>query len=155
MATSLNVPLMVCMSQLIRFARESSHVTDFNNRNKLLTAKLLKQGYRYHKLHKAFSKFYRRHFELIEKYYVSLKKLNMQQCICNPEFYGDWVYKFKKIIGNPNFSNLLKHIVNRFKRAGYSLDIMRQIACLVLTQSWLKAMRHSLAARRWFRPQTQ
>ena len=44
---------------------------------------------------------------------------------------GDLVYKFKKIIGNPNFSNLLKRIVNRFKRAGYSLDIMRQTACLV------------------------
>ena len=43
----------------------------------------------------------------------------MQQGICNPEFYGDLVYKFKKIIGNPNFSNLLKRIVNRFKRAGY------------------------------------
>ena len=56
----------VYISQLIRFARASSHVTtDFNNRNKFLTAKL-KQGYRYHKLRKAFSKFYRRHFELIE-----------------------------------------------------------------------------------------
>ena len=44
------------------------------NFNKFLTAKLLKQGYRYHKIRKAFSKFYRRHFELIEKYYVSLKK---------------------------------------------------------------------------------
>ena len=51
---------------------------------------------------------------------------------CNPEFYGDLVYKFKKIFGNPNFSNLLKGIVNRFKKAGYSLDIMLQIACLVL-----------------------
>ena len=49
----------------------------------------------------------------------------------NPEFYGDLVYKFKKIIGRPNFSNLLKRIVNRFRRAGYSLDIMRQTACLV------------------------
>ena len=29
-------------SQLIRFARASSHVTDFNNRNKFLTARLLK-----------------------------------------------------------------------------------------------------------------
>ena len=37
----------VYISQLIRFARLSSHVTDFNNRNKLLTAKLLNQGYRY------------------------------------------------------------------------------------------------------------
>ena len=119
----------VYISQLIRFARASSHVTDFNNRNKFLTAKLLKQGYRYHKLSKAFSKFYRSHFELIEKYHVSLKL--MQQGICNPEFYGDLVYKFKKIIGNSNFSPNLKRIVNRFKRAGYSLDVMRQTASLV------------------------
>ena len=55
----------VYISQLIRFARASSHVTDFNNRNKFLTAKLPKQGYRYHKLRKAFSKFYRRHFEWV------------------------------------------------------------------------------------------
>ena len=55
------------ISQLIRFARASSHVTVFNDRNNFLTAKLLKQGYRYHKLRKAFSKFYNRHFELIEK----------------------------------------------------------------------------------------
>ena len=55
----------------------------------------------------------------------------MQQGICNLEFYGELVYKFKKIIGNPNFSNFFKHIVNRFKRSGYTLDIMRQTACLV------------------------
>ena len=55
----------------------------------------------------------------------------MHQGICNPEFNGDLVYtKFKKIIGNPNFSNLFKRIVNLFKRAGYSLD-MWQTACLV------------------------
>ena len=40
----------VYISQLIRFARVSSHVADFNARNKSLTAKLLQQGYRYHKL---------------------------------------------------------------------------------------------------------
>ena len=47
--------------QLIRFARASSYVTDFNIHNKLLllTQKLLKQGYRHHKLRKTFSKFYR------------------------------------------------------------------------------------------------
>ena len=55
----------------------------------------------------------------------------IQQGICNPEFYGDLVYKFKKIIGNPNFSYLFKRIVNRFKTAGYTLDIMRQTARLV------------------------
>ena len=58
----------VYISQLIRFARVCSNVDDFNNRNLFLTAKLLKQGYRYHKIRKAFSKFYRRHSELIVKY---------------------------------------------------------------------------------------
>ena len=48
----------VYSSQLIRFARASNYVADFNTRNKLLTQKLLKQGYRYHKLPKTFSKFY-------------------------------------------------------------------------------------------------
>ena len=46
----------VYISQLIRFARVCSHVDDFNTCNKCLTAKLHKQGYRYHKLRKAFSK---------------------------------------------------------------------------------------------------
>ena len=61
---------------------------------------------------------------------IRLKKL-LQQGTSNPEFYGDLVYKFKKIIGNPNFSDLFKRIVNRFKKVGYNLDIMRQTACLV------------------------
>ena len=47
----------VYISQLIRFARASSYVADFNTRNKLLTQKLLKQGYRYHKLRKTFQNF--------------------------------------------------------------------------------------------------
>ena len=34
--------------QLIRFARVSSHVDDFNTRNKVLKAKLLRKGYKYH-----------------------------------------------------------------------------------------------------------
>ena len=46
----------VSISQLIRFARASTYVADFNTRNKLLNWKLLKQGYRYHKLRKTFFK---------------------------------------------------------------------------------------------------
>ena len=63
------------ISQLIRFARVSSHLADFNARNRSLTAKLLQQGYRYHKRRKAFSKFYRRHFELVSKYDTGLNNL--------------------------------------------------------------------------------
>ena len=63
----------VYISQLIRFARVCSNVDDFNNRNLFLTANLLKQGYRYHKIRKAFSKFYHRDSELIVKYNIGLK----------------------------------------------------------------------------------
>ena len=49
----------VYISQLTRFVRASSNLNDFNYRNKALIAKLLRQGYRYFKLCKAFSKFYR------------------------------------------------------------------------------------------------
>ena len=52
-------------------------------------------GYRYHKLRKAFSKFYRRHYKLISKFNVGLKLL-LRQGLSEPEFYGDLVYKFKK-----------------------------------------------------------
>ena len=54
------------------------------------TAKLLKQGFHYHKLPKAFSKFYCRYLELIVEYNVGLKTL-LQQGISEPVFYGNLV----------------------------------------------------------------
>ena len=110
----------VYISQLIRFDRASSNLNDFNYRNKALTAKFLRQGY-----------FFRRHSALLEKYSVSLKTL-LQQGISEPEFYGDLVYRFKKIIGKSNFSEQFRKLINRYKRIGYNLDIMRQTACLVV-----------------------
>ena len=41
--------------------------------SKVLASKLPRQGYRYHKLRKAFSKCYRRHVDLVSKYNVGLK----------------------------------------------------------------------------------
>ena len=107
----------VYISQLIRFARVSSHVVDFNARNKSLTAKLLQQGYRYHKLRKTFSKFYRRHYELVSKLNVGLKTL-LHQGLSEPEFYGDLVYKFKKNVGRADFSDQFRKIIVRYKRIG-------------------------------------
>ena len=64
-------------------------------------------NYRYFKLRKAFSKFYRRHSALVEKYSVSLKTL-LQQGISELEFCGDLVYRFrKKNVGKSNFSGFL------------------------------------------------
>ena len=68
---------------------------------------------------------------LLEKYSVSLKTL-LQQGISEPEFYGDLVYRFRKIVGKSNFSEQFRKLINRYKRIGYSLDIIRQTACLVV-----------------------
>ena len=83
--------------------RVCNHVTDFNARNKCLTAQPLQQGYRYHKLRTTFSKFYRRHYELISKFNVGLKTL-LREGLSETEIHGDLVYKFKKLIGRNDFS---------------------------------------------------
>ena len=108
----------VYISQLIRFAKVSSHVADLNARNKSLTAKLLQQGYQYHKLRKTFSKFYRWHYELVSKFNVGLKKL-LHQGLSEPEFYGDLVYKLKKNVGRADFSDQFRKIIVRYKRITY------------------------------------
>ena len=76
-----------------------SNVDDFNYGNLCLNAELLKQGYRYHKIRKAFSKFYHRHSELIVKYNIGLKTL-LQQDISELIVYSDLVYKFKELLEN-------------------------------------------------------
>ena len=111
----------VYISQLIGFARASSYVVDFNTRNKLLIQKLFKQGYQYHKLGKAFSKFYRRYYDLISKFQVRLKSL-FRQGLSEPDFYGDLVYKLKKIVGSNNFSaKFIKMIFSIIKRLAITL----------------------------------
>ena len=49
-----------------------------------------------------------------------------------PEFYGDLVYKFRKIIGKIDFPYHFKKIIVRYKKIGYNINVMRQTACLVV-----------------------
>ena len=48
------------------------------------------------------------------------------------KFYGDLVYKFRKIIGKNDFSYHFKKISVRYKKNGYSIDVLRQTACLLV-----------------------
>ena len=84
----------VYISHLIRFARVSSHADDFNTGNKVLTAKLLTQGYRYHKTRKAFSNFFRRHFDIVSFFCKAFQNLN---------FMGTWCINSEKIVGKMIF----------------------------------------------------
>ena len=74
MVMSLGVPLMMYICQLVCFSRASPHESDFKRRRKKLTTQLLEQGFRYHKLRRAFYNFLRIHYDLIEKYHATLKK---------------------------------------------------------------------------------
>ena len=77
---------VIYISQLIRFARASSHVADLNTGNKLLTQKLLKQTYRHHKLCKTFLNFIDdKNYDLISKFQIGLKSL-LRQGLSKPEF---------------------------------------------------------------------
>ena len=116
---------------IIRFARASSYVADLNTRNKLLTQKRLKQSYWYHKLRKTFSKFYRRYYDLIYKFHVGLKSL-LRQGLSEPDFYGDLVYKLKKIVGSNNFSAQFIKIISHYKKIGYNIKALQQTAFLVV-----------------------
>ena len=55
--------------------------------------------------------------------------------LSEPEFYGDLVYKFKKLIGRIDFSFQFRKIITRYRRMpiGYNFfkNVMRQSACLV------------------------
>ena len=61
---------------------------------------------------------------------VGLKTL-LNEGLSEPEFYGDLVYKFKKLIGSNDFSFQFRKIITRYRRIGYNLNVMRQSACLV------------------------
>ena len=126
-----STPYGVYISQPIRFARASSYVADFNTHNKLLTQKLLKQGYQHHKLRKTFSKFYRQNYDLISKCQVGLKFL-LRQGLSEPDFYGDLVYKLEKSVGSNNFSAQFIKIISHYKKIGDNINVLQQTACLVV-----------------------
>ena len=67
----------------------------------------------------------------MSKYNVRLKTLLLQG-LSEPEFYGDMVYKFRKIIGKNDFPCHFKKIIVRYKKIGYNIDVLRQTAFLVV-----------------------
>ena len=89
-----------------------------------LTQKLLKQGYGYQKLRITFSKFYRRYYDLISKFQIGLKSL-LRQRLSEPEFYGDMVYKLKKIVGSNNSSAQFIKKISHKKNIGYIINVLQ------------------------------
>ena len=67
----------------------------------------------------------------MSKYNVGLKRL-LQEGLSEPEFYGDLLHKFRKIIGKNDFPYHFKKIIVRYKKIGYNKDVLQQTACLVV-----------------------
>ena len=121
----------VFTSQLIRFARACTSAEDFNRRSLNLTARLLSQGYRYNKLCKSFCKFHSKYKDLVSKYKLSLKFL-LQNAVSSPHYYGDFIYKVRKIKGKQDFRSRFVTLVGKFIKKGYKRSILRATANLVL-----------------------
>ena len=49
-----------------------------------------------------------------------------------PDFYGDLVYKLKKVDGSNNFSAQFIKIISHYKKIGYNKNVLQQTACLVV-----------------------
>ena len=67
----------------------------------------------------------------MSKYNVGLKTLLLQG-FSEPGFYGDFVYKVRKIIGKNDFPYRFKKTIVRYKNIGYNINVMRQTVCLVV-----------------------
>ena len=93
-----------------------------------MNSKLLKQGYGYHKLCKAFKKLNYRHLDLTVKYNIFLKTL-LQQGIQEPVFNA---IHLKDLLESQILEINFRYSIKRLKKVGYNMDIMRQTACLVV-----------------------
>ena len=67
----------------------------------------------------------------MSKYNVGLKTLLLQG-LSEPEFYGDLMYKFRKIIGKYHFPYHFIKIIARYKKIGHNIDVLRQTECLAV-----------------------
>ena len=97
-----------------------------------ITSKLLTQGYRYHKLRKTFGKFFRSYSELLSKFGdISFQEYAFKG-ISHPVFYGDLVYKLRRVKDTPNFISSGSKIVKRLRRRQYDPLIIETTIGLVL-----------------------
>ena len=97
-----------------------------------ITSKLLTQGYRYHKLRKTFGKFFRSYSELLSKFGDISFQEYVFKGISHPVFYGDLVYKLRRVKETPNFISSGSKIVKRLRRRQYDPLIIETTIGLVL-----------------------
>ena len=103
----------VYISHLVRFARCCTSVSDFNSKNIQITSKLLPQGNSYHKLRKIFGKFFWLYSALLSKFGEISFQEYVSEGISHPVFYGDLIYKPRRVKFEANFVSSGSKIVKR------------------------------------------
>ena len=122
----------IYISQLVRFARCCISVFDFNSKNLQITSKLFTHGYRYHKLRKTFGKFFRSYYELLSKFGAISFQEFVDKWITHLVFYGDLVYKLRRVKSETNLISMDSKIVKSLRRRQYDPVIIERNIGLVL-----------------------
>ena len=123
----------IYISQLVRFARCCTSVFDFHFKNFQITSKLLTQSYRNHKLRKTFGTFFRSYSELQSNFCDISFQEYVSKGISYPVFYGDLVYKLRRVKDTNNF--ISSEIVKHLRRRQYDPLIIERTTGLVLGSS--------------------
>ena len=124
----------VYISQLVRFAKFCTSVSDFNCKNLQRTSKFLTQSNRYKKLRKAFGKFFRSYSDLLSIFDEISFQEYVTEGISHPVF-GDLVYKLRRVRCEADFCSPGSKIVKRLQRRNYDPLIIERPMGLVLGPS--------------------
>ena len=125
----------VYIFQLVRVATCCTSISDFNSKNLQMTSELLTHGYRYHKLRKTFGKFFRSYCHLLSNFEeISFQEYGSEG-ISHPVFYGDLVYKQRRVKCETNFVSSGSKIVKRIRRRKYDPLFIKMTIGLVMGPS--------------------
>ena len=106
----------VYISQLVRFAGCCAGVFDFRSGGLQVTSGLLTQGCRCRRLRGAFGGFFGSCSELLSGFGEMSFRDYVSQGIAHPVFFGDLVYKLRRVKGEANFISSGSGIVKRLRR---------------------------------------
>ena len=85
-----------------------------------------------HKLRKTSGKFFRNYWELLSKFCAVTFQEYVSSEISHPIFYGDLVYKLRRVKGSENFISSGMKIVKRLRRRQYDPRVIERTIELVL-----------------------
>ena len=136
---SVDVPRLpsygVYICQLVRFARYCTSVSDFNSKNLSTYFQITNAGLQISQASKKIGKFFRSYSDLLSKFGEISFQEYVTEGISHPVFYGDLVYKLRRVKRETIFVSSGSKKVKRLRRRKYDPLIIERTICLVLGPS--------------------